>query len=100
MELVPQLLAVDGEERHVVGGIAGHHHPLPAEAEVVRGGQVRSALQSPQQVPEGGVDQQGAVHGTGDDEAELGGDDDTGDGVLVAGEDGAGCGDLGGGEEH
>ena len=94
MQLVPQLLAVDGEERHVVRGVAGHHHPLPAEAEVVRRGEVRPALQGPQQVPECCVDQQRPVHRPGDDEAQLGGDDDTGDGVLVAGEDSAGGGDL------
>ena len=40
------------------------------------------------------MDQQRAVLGAGDDEAELGGDDDTGDGVLVPGQYGAGGRDL------
>ena len=94
MQLIPQLLPVDGEESHVVWGVAGHHQPLPAQTEVVRRGQLRAALQGPQQVPECCVDQQRAVLGAGDDEAELGGDDDAGDGVLVASQDSSGSWDL------
>ena len=94
MKFISQLLPVDGEERHVVGGIAGHHQSLPAEAEIVWGGQLRPALQGPQEVPEGCVDEERPVPGAGDDEAQLGGDDYAGDGVLVAREDSSGSRNL------
>ena len=90
MKLIPQLLPVDGEERHVVGGEAGHHQALPAQTEIVWRGQLGAALQRPQEVPEGCVDEERPVPGAGDDEAQLGGDDGAGDGVLVAGQDSAG----------
>ena len=96
MELISQLLPVDGEERHVVRGVAGHHQPLPAEAEIVWRGELRAALQRPQEVPEGCVDEERAVLGAGNDETQLGRDDDAGDGVLVPGQDGSGGRDLGG----
>ena len=94
MELISQLLPVDGEERHVVRGVAGHHQPLPAEAEIVWRGELWAALQRPQEVPEGCVDEERAVLGAGDDEAQLGRDDDAGDGVLVASQDSSGGRDL------
>ena len=95
MELISQLLPVDGEERHVVRGVAGHHQPLPAEAEIVWRGELWAALQRPQEVPEGCVDEERAVLGAGDNQAELCRDDDTGDGVLVSCQDCSGCRDLG-----
>ena len=78
----------------MVAGVGGHHQSLPAQAQVGRRGQLGPRLQGPQQVPEGGVHQQRPEPRPGDDEAELRADDGAGDGVLVAGEDGARCGHL------
>ena len=113
MKFISQLLPVDGEERHVVRGVAGHHQTLPAEAEIVWRGELWAALQGPaatiagwlrqnkarsdvlpQEVPEGCVDEERPVPGAGDDEAQLGRDDDAGDGVLVASQDSSGSWDL------
>ena len=47
MELIAQPLAIDREDSKVVRGVAGHHHPLPAQAEGGGGGEFSSTFQSP-----------------------------------------------------
>ena len=49
VQLVPQPLPVDGEDREVVGGVGGDHHPLPRQAEGGGRGQLPTALQGPEE---------------------------------------------------
>ena len=50
MELIAKPLAVDSEDGEVVRGVAGHHHPLPAQAEGGGGGQLGSTFQRPAKI--------------------------------------------------
>ena len=47
----------------MVGRVAGHDDALPGQAEVGGGQEGGAAVQGPQEVAEGGVDEQGAVCG-------------------------------------
>ena len=45
VQLIPEPLPIDCEDREVVGRVAGHHHPLPAQTEGGGRGEVRATLQ-------------------------------------------------------
>ena len=47
MELIAKPLAIDSEDSEVVRGVAGHDHPLPAQAEGGGGGKFSSTFKSP-----------------------------------------------------